>query len=64
MYDSDQYLDDIKKFISQKNTWRDKIKIYDSQIYILPYPNGEFAPCCDYRLSNEYFAYDDNFPKI
>ena len=67
LYDSDQYLDDIKKFISGKEiTWRDKNqKICDSpNLYFALLPNGEFAPCCDYRLSNEYFAYDDNFPKI
>ena len=59
LYDSDQYLDDIKKFISGKEiTWRDKNqKICDSpNLYFALLPNGEFAPCCDYRLSNEYFA--------
>jgi MoaA/NifB/PqqE/SkfB family radical SAM enzyme len=67
LYDSDQYLDDIKLFIKNKNTnWRSKNNnICDSQnLYFAILPNGEFAPCGDHRLKNSYMTYDDNFPKI
>ena len=64
LYDSDQYLDDIKSFIkNEKTTWRKKNKnICDSpNLYFALLPNGEFAPCCDFRLENSYPAYKSNF---
>ena len=67
LYDSDQYLDDIKLFIKNKNTnWRSKNNnICDSpNLYFAILPNGEFAPCCDHRLKNGYMTYDNNFPNI
>ncbi len=67
LYDSDQYLDDIKLFIKNKNTnWRAKNNnICDSpNLYFAVLPNGEFAPCCDHRLKNSYMTYDNNFPNI
>jgi MoaA/NifB/PqqE/SkfB family radical SAM enzyme len=65
LYDSDQYLDDMKLFIKNQNiNWRAKNNnICDSpNLYFAVLPNGEFAPCCDYRLKNSYMTYDDNFP--
>lgn len=68
LYDSDQYLDDIKRFVRDENsiTWREKNNnVCDSpNLYFALLPNGEFSPCCDHRLSNSYPAYSSNFPEI
>lgn len=67
LYDSDQYLDDIKRFVrGEPITWRNHNKnVCDTpNLYFALLPNGEFAPCCDHRLGNSYPAYDSNFPKI
>lgn len=67
LYDSDQYLDDIFRFIKDENsiTWRKKNNnICDSpNLYFALLPNGEFSPCCDHRLDKSYSSYDQNFPK-
>lgn len=65
LYDSDQYLDDILRFIrDEKTSWRNKNKgVCDSpNLYFALLPNGDFAPCCDYRLPSSYPAYDKSFP--
>ena len=67
LFDSDQYLDDIKRFVrGEPITWRShNNNVCDTpNLYFALLPNGEFAPCCDHRLSNSYPAYDSNFPKI
>jgi hypothetical protein len=68
LYDSDQYLDDIKRFIRDEETitWRShNDNVCDSpNLYFALLPNGEFSPCCDHRLENSYPAYASNFPKI
>ena len=67
LYDSDQYLDDMKRFIrNDKTSWRDKNNgVCDSpNLYFALLPNGEFSPCCDFRLNNSYPAYAPEFPKI
>jgi MoaA/NifB/PqqE/SkfB family radical SAM enzyme len=54
LYDSDQYLDDVKRFVAgSPTTWRDKNGgVCDSpNLYFAVLPNGDFAPCCDYRMS-------------
>jgi MoaA/NifB/PqqE/SkfB family radical SAM enzyme len=64
LYDSDEYLDNIKLFIKEQNlTWRRRNEnICDSpNLYFAILPNGEFSPCCDYRLKNSYPIYDKNF---
>jgi MoaA/NifB/PqqE/SkfB family radical SAM enzyme len=64
LYDSDEYLDNIKLFIKDHSlTWRRRNKnICDSpNLYFAILPNGEFSPCCDYRLKNSYPIYDKNF---
>lgn len=66
LYDSDQYLDDIKRFINDDDiTWRSKNKnICDSpNLYFAILPNGEFSPCCDFRIKNSYPLYDKEFIK-
>lgn len=67
LFDSDQYLDDIKRFVRDEHiTWRSHNKnVCDTpNLYFSLLPNGEFAPCCDHRLENSYPAYKSNFPTI
>jgi molybdenum cofactor biosynthesis enzyme MoaA len=67
LYDSDQYLDDILRFVrDQPTTWRDRNGgVCDSpNLYFALLPNGDFAPCCDYRLAEPVPAYAPDFPAI
>jgi MoaA/NifB/PqqE/SkfB family radical SAM enzyme len=67
LYDSDQYLDDIKRFVRGEDiTWRNKrAGVCDSpNLYFAVLPNGEFAPCCDYRIERSISTFDPKFPKI
>lgn len=67
LFDSDQYLDDIKRFVrNEPTTWRShNNNICDTpNLYFALLPNGEFAPCCDHRLKNSYPAYLSEFPTI
>jgi MoaA/NifB/PqqE/SkfB family radical SAM enzyme len=67
LYDSDQYLEDIKSFIRDGSIkWRDKNNgLCDSpNLYFAILPNGKFAPCCDHRLPSDIYTFDKNFPKI
>ena len=67
LYDSDQYLDDIKRFVKNEPvTWRDKNKgVCDSpNLYFAVLPNGNFAPCCDHRLLSNIPTYSKEFPAI
>lgn len=66
LFDSDQYLDDIKRFVRNEPTnWRSRnSNVCDApNLYFALLPNGEFAPCCDHRLGNSYPAYSADFPK-
>jgi sulfatase maturation enzyme AslB (radical SAM superfamily) len=67
LFDSDQYLDDIKRFVRHEPiTWRKKNdNVCDSpNLYFSLLPNGEFSPCCDHRLGNSYPAYNADFPQV
>lgn len=67
LYDSDQYLDDIKRFVhNEPTTWRSKNEnVCDSpNLYFAVLPNGDFAPCCDWRLPRSVHTYDSNFPQV
>lgn len=67
LYDSDQYLDDIKRFVrGVPTTWRSHNgNVCDSpNLYFALLPNGEMAPCCDYRLYRSVPAYAKEFPKV
>lgn len=67
LYDSDQYLDDIKRFAANApTTWRAKHGgVCDSpNLYFAVLPNGDFAPCCDHRIPSQIHTYDPNFPAI
>lgn len=67
LFDSDQYLDDIKRFVRDEAiTWRShNNNVCDTpNLYFALLPNGEFAPCCDHRLGNSYPAYASDFPRL
>ena len=67
LYDSDQYLDDIRRFVREEpTTWRSRNGgVCDTpNLYFALLPNGEFAPCCDHRLGRSYPAYDAGFPGL
>ncbi|MBS0662180.1 MAG: radical SAM protein [Verrucomicrobia bacterium] len=67
LYDSDQYLDDIKRFAAETpTTWRQKHDgVCDSpNLYFAVLPNGDFAPCCDHRIPGHIHCYDRNFPEV
>jgi len=67
LYDSDQYLDDMKRFAAgEATTWRQKHdNVCDSpNLYFAVLPNGDFAPCCDHRIPSQIHAYDPKFPEI
>ncbi|HAH31250.1 MAG TPA: hypothetical protein DCL44_02930 [Elusimicrobia bacterium] len=67
LFDSDQYLDDIKRFVrNEPVSWRSRNKnVCDApNLYFALLPNGEFAPCCDYRLGRSYPAYAGDFPAV
>jgi len=56
LYDSDEYLDDIKRFVRQDPIqWRRKNgQVCDSPtLYLAILPNGHMAVCCDYRVPGE-----------
>jgi hypothetical protein len=67
LYDSDQYLDDVVRFVKEEpTTWRSKNGgVCDSpNLYFAILPNGAFAPCCDHRLKGEpVFAFEKSFPR-
>lgn len=65
LYDSDQYLDDIKRFVrNQPTQWRNKNGgVCDTpNLYFAVLPNGMFAPCCDYRINAAVPTYAPGFP--
>jgi len=65
LYDSDQYLDDIKRFAAEEpTTWRSKNDgVCDSpNLYFAVLPNGDFAPCCDHRIGRSVSCLDPGFP--
>lgn len=66
VYDSDEYLDDILRFVEGKPTrWRRRNGgVCDSpNLYFAIEPNGNLRPCCDYRLKKQYPVYDPSFPQ-
>ncbi len=66
VYDSDEFLDDIYRFIAgEPLQWRRRNNnVCDSpNLYFAVGPNGNVRPCCDYKLSNCYPAYHEDFPE-
>jgi MoaA/NifB/PqqE/SkfB family radical SAM enzyme len=67
LYDSDQYLDDIKRFVHNvPTTWRGKNQgVCDSpNLYFAVLPNGDFAPCCDHRITRGVHTYSKDFRSV
>jgi len=65
LFDSNQYLDDVYRFVQNKPvTWRKKnMNRCDSpHLYFAVLPDGDIAPCCDYRMSYSVHTYSQNFP--
>jgi len=66
LYDSDEYLDDIYRFIiGEPINWRRRNNdVCDSpNLYFAVEPNGNIKPCCDFKLDNYYPVYDKEFPR-
>jgi MoaA/NifB/PqqE/SkfB family radical SAM enzyme len=66
LYDSDEYLDDIYRFIiNEPVQWRRRGGgVCDSpNLYFAIEPDGNIAPCCDYRLRRSIPTYHPDFPK-
>jgi len=66
LYDSDEYLDDIYRFIvGEPVCWRKRNQnVCDSpSLYFAIEPDGNVQPCCDYKLSKSFPVYDQDFPK-
>lgn len=68
LYDSDEYLDDICRFVrNQPIRWRRRNQdVCDSpEMYFAILPNGAFAVCCDHRLPGaEVPVYGPQFPEF
>ncbi len=65
LYDSDEYLDDIYRFVTkQPIQWRRRNGgLCDSpNLYFAIQPNGDMSVCCDYRLPESYPVFSDDFP--
>jgi len=66
LYDSDEYLDDVARFILKKPTkWRSKnSNTCDSpSLYFAIAPSGLIKVCCDFEINQRYYIYDDDFPE-
>ena len=67
LYDSDEYLDDVEKFLLNKPVdWRKKNNdICDSpNLYFAISPSGTLKTCCDYEATKNIFVYRDDFPDL
>jgi MoaA/NifB/PqqE/SkfB family radical SAM enzyme len=65
LYDSDEYLDDIYRFIvGEPVRWRRRNdEVCDSpQLYFAVEPNGNLNPCCDFKLATPHPVYAKGFP--
>jgi MoaA/NifB/PqqE/SkfB family radical SAM enzyme len=66
VYDSDEYLDDIYRFIvGEPIRWRRRNdNVCDSpNLYFAVEPNGNINPCCDFKLKDFYPVYHKKFPE-
>lgn len=67
LYDSDEYLDDIYRFIAgEPIRWRRRNHdVCDSpQLYFAVEPNGNVNPCCDFKMGTPFPAYAPDFPAL
>lgn len=66
LYDSDEYLDDILRYVTRSPIrWRRRNgNVCDSpNLYFAIQPNGEMAVCCDFRLGTSHPVYAPEFPQ-
>lgn len=66
LYDSEEYLDDIYRFIAgEPLQWRSRNGgVCDSpNLYFAIEPNGKLQPCCDYKMDDSFAIYHDDFPE-
>jgi MoaA/NifB/PqqE/SkfB family radical SAM enzyme len=64
VYDSDQFLDDLERFITNKPlTWRSRNQnVCDAgSLYFAVLPDGSMAPCCDWRLEENHYVGSKEF---
>ncbi len=64
VYDSDQFLLDMKNFVTGRpTTWRNRNNgVCDAgELYMAVLPDGTLAPCCDWRLEQNVDVADSNF---
>lgn len=67
LYDSDEYLEDIKNFLLKKPVkWRERNNnTCDSpNLYFAISPSGTLKTCCDYEATKNVYIYEDNFPDL
>ncbi|MDR0526352.1 MAG: radical SAM protein [Spirochaetaceae bacterium] len=65
LFDSDDYLDSIYHFVTTGSpSWRHNGVCDSPNLYFAILPDGSFAPCCDHRLKEKLYVYDDAFPEI
>ena len=67
LYDSDEYLDDVEKFLlNEPINWRKRNNdVCDSpNLYFAISPSGTLKTCCDYEATKDVFIYDKNFPEL
>lgn len=66
LYDSDEYLDDIYRFLTgEAIQWRRRNdNVCDSpSLYFAVEPNGNVNPCCDFKLATSFPVYAPDFPE-
>ena len=66
LYDSNDYLDDVGRFILKKPIkWRRKNNdVCDSpNLYFAIAPSGLIKVCCDYEIEKRFYIYDKDFPE-
>lgn len=65
LFDSDDYLDSIYHFVTKGSpNWRKKGVCDSPNLYFAILPDGRFAPCCDFRIAEDIYVYDPDFPMI
>ena len=67
LYDSDEYLDDVEKFLLKKPiNWRRRNNdVCDSpNLYFAISPSGTLKTCCDFEATKDVFIYDKDFPEM
>lgn len=65
LFDSDDYLDSIGRFIATGSpSWRHNGICDSPNLYFAILPDGRFAPCCDFRLDENLYLDDPDFPRI